>query len=75
MAFIFFNLDFLLSDGSGRVIIVILVVGRGCVGRSCDRSETTKRVVRNPREIEFANVGNVKGLIKEILGLISFFEG
>lgn len=75
MAFLFFNLDFLLSDGSGRVVIIIVVVRRGSVICSCDRPETAKRVVRNPCQIKFANVWNVKGLIEEVLSLKSFFEG
>lgn len=72
---IFFDLDLLLSDGSGRVIAIIVVWSSG--GIICRRygSETTKGVVRNPCEIEFANVGNVEGLVKEGFCLVALFEG
>jgi hypothetical protein len=50
MALVFFDLDLLLSDGSGRAIIIV-IVRCGCVSCGCDRPETTKGVVRNPCEI------------------------
>lgn len=74
MTFIFLNLDFLLSDGSGRVIIIVVIRCRS-VSCSRDRLETTKCVVRNPCQLKFTNVRNTEGLIQKILSLISFFEG
>lgn len=72
---IFFDLDLLLSDSSGRVITIIVVRSYG--GVICRRYgfETTKGVVRNPCEIEFAKVGNTEGLVEEHLCLVALFEG
>lgn len=74
VTFIFLNLDFLLSDGSGRVIIIVVVVRCRSVSCSRDRLETAKCVVRNPCQLKFTNVRNTEGLIQKILSLISFFE-
>jgi len=73
--FIFFDLDLLLSDSSGRVITIIVVESCGCIIRRRHGFETTKGVVRNPCEIEFANVGDIEGLVKESFCLVALFEG
>ena len=72
---IFFDLDLLLSDGSGRVITIIVVRSWGCVICRRHGFETTKGVVRNPCQIEFANVGNIEGLVEESFCLVALFEG
>jgi hypothetical protein len=61
-----------LSDSSGRVIVVIVVCvfsgNKGLFfGSRSNRFKPTKSVVGDPCESQLADVGDVEGLVEELL--------